>query len=83
MCGFGAILIEATLMAKNIAPVLLNKKFKIFNSKFMIRSYGIVYYKLLKAHKKLLMPIIQYYDIDNNVLDKLQRNSYQTGGGIL
>lgn len=34
MCGFGTILIEAALMEKNIAPVLLNKKFKIFNSKF-------------------------------------------------
>ncbi len=48
MCGSGTILIEAALMAKNIALVLLNKKFKIFNSKFHDKE---LWYSLLQIAK--------------------------------
>ncbi|AFJ43878.1 bifunctional 23S rRNA (guanine(2069)-N(7))-methyltransferase RlmK/23S rRNA (guanine(2445)-N(2))-methyltransferase RlmL [Francisella orientalis] len=79
MCGSGTILIEAALMAKNIAPVLLNKEFKLFNSKLYDED---LWSKLLEIAKKAQKPtnaIIQGYDIDNNVLDKADRNIYQAG----
>ncbi|WP_150464292.1 bifunctional 23S rRNA (guanine(2069)-N(7))-methyltransferase RlmK/23S rRNA (guanine(2445)-N(2))-methyltransferase RlmL [Francisella sp. XLW-1] len=79
MCGSGTILIEAALMAKNIAPVLLNKEFKLFNSKLHDQD---LWSNLLEIAKKAQRPtnaIIQGYDIDNNVLDKADRNIYQAG----
>ncbi|MBK2106777.1 bifunctional 23S rRNA (guanine(2069)-N(7))-methyltransferase RlmK/23S rRNA (guanine(2445)-N(2))-methyltransferase RlmL [Francisella philomiragia] len=79
MCGSGTILIEAALMAKNIAPVLLNKEFKLFNSKLHDED---LWNNLLEIAKKAQKPtnaIIQGYDIDNNVLDKADRNIYQAG----
>ncbi|WP_432772684.1 bifunctional 23S rRNA (guanine(2069)-N(7))-methyltransferase RlmK/23S rRNA (guanine(2445)-N(2))-methyltransferase RlmL [Francisella salimarina] len=79
MCGSGTILIEAALMAKNIAPVLLNKEFKLFNSKLHDED---LWSNLLEIAKKAQKPtnvIIQGYDIDNNVLDKADRNIYQAG----
>ncbi|WP_395167273.1 bifunctional 23S rRNA (guanine(2069)-N(7))-methyltransferase RlmK/23S rRNA (guanine(2445)-N(2))-methyltransferase RlmL [Francisella salimarina] len=79
MCGSGTILIEAALMAKNIVPVLLNKEFKLFNSKLHDED---LWSNLLGIAKKVQKPtnaIIQGYDIDNNVLDKADRNIYQAG----
>ena len=65
MCSSGTILIEAALIAKNIALVLLNKKFKIFNSKFHNKELWHSLLQIAKeVHKKLLMPIIQGYDAD-------------------
>ncbi|MED7818428.1 MULTISPECIES: bifunctional 23S rRNA (guanine(2069)-N(7))-methyltransferase RlmK/23S rRNA (guanine(2445)-N(2))-methyltransferase RlmL [unclassified Francisella] len=77
MCGSGTILIEAALMAKNIAPVLLNKKFKIFDSKIHDET---LWKNLINEAKKAQIStnaIIQGYDIDNNVLDKAEKNIYQ------
>ena len=79
MCGSGTILIEAALMAKNIAPVLLNKEFKIFNSKFHDKELWHSLLQIAKGSQKATNAIIQGYDIDNNVLDKAQRNIYQAG----
>lgn len=77
MCGSGTILIEAALMAKNIAPVLLNKEFKIFDSKIHDET---LWENLINEAKKAQIStnaIIQGYDIDNNVLDKAEKNIYQ------
>ncbi|ASG68250.1 23S rRNA (guanine(2445)-N(2))/(guanine(2069)-N(7))-methyltransferase [Francisella halioticida] len=77
MCGSGTILIEAALMATNVAPVLLNKEFKIFDSK--IHSETLWDHLINEAQKsqKPINAIIQGYDIDNNVLDKAEKNIYQ------
>ncbi|QIW10160.1 bifunctional 23S rRNA (guanine(2069)-N(7))-methyltransferase RlmK/23S rRNA (guanine(2445)-N(2))-methyltransferase RlmL [Francisella sp. LA112445] len=77
MCGSGTILIEAALMAKNTAPILLNKEFKIFDSKIYDE---ILWENLINEAKKVQIStnaIIQGYDIDNNVLDKAEKNIYQ------
>ncbi|AXA33859.1 bifunctional 23S rRNA (guanine(2069)-N(7))-methyltransferase RlmK/23S rRNA (guanine(2445)-N(2))-methyltransferase RlmL [Francisella adeliensis] len=77
MCGSGTILIEAALMAKNIAPLLLNKSFKIFDSKLHDEE---LFSSLILEAQKAVKPtnaIIQGYDIDNNVLDKASKNIYQ------
>lgn len=79
MCGSGTILIEAALMAKNIAPVLLNKEFKIFNSKFHNQELWDNLLEIAKNSQKVTNAIICGFDIDNNVLDKAQRNIYQAG----
>lgn len=79
MCGSGTILIEAALMAKNIAPVLLNKEFKLFNSKIHDETlWNDLIIEAKKSHKST-NAIIQGYDIDNNVLDKANKNIYQAG----
>ncbi|QLE78356.1 bifunctional 23S rRNA (guanine(2069)-N(7))-methyltransferase RlmK/23S rRNA (guanine(2445)-N(2))-methyltransferase RlmL [Francisella sp. Scap27] len=77
MCGSGTILIEAALIAKNIAPLLLNKSFKIFDSKLHNEE---LFSSLMLEAQKAVKPtnaIIQGYDIDNNVLDKAEKNIYQ------
>ena len=77
MCGSGTILIEAALMAKNVAPVLLNDNFKIFNSKIHDEE---LWDSLISDAKKAIKStnaIIQGYDIDYNVLDKANKNIYQ------
>ncbi|MCL4117609.1 UNVERIFIED_CONTAM: hypothetical protein GTU68_015674 [Idotea baltica] len=77
MCGSGTILIEAALIAKNIAPLLLNKSFKIFDSKLHNEE---LFSSLMLEAQKAIKPtnaIIQGYDIDNNVLDKAEKNIYQ------
>jgi len=79
MCGSGTILIEAALMAKNIAPVLLNKEFKLFNSKLHDEDLWSNLLEIAKKAQKPTNAIIQGYDIDNNVLDKADRNIYQAG----
>ncbi|MEY8767342.1 bifunctional 23S rRNA (guanine(2069)-N(7))-methyltransferase RlmK/23S rRNA (guanine(2445)-N(2))-methyltransferase RlmL [Francisella philomiragia] len=79
MCGSGTILIEAALMAKNIAPVLLNKEFKLFNSKLHDKDLWSNLLEIAKKAHKSTNAIIQGYDIDNNVLDKADRNIYQAG----
>ncbi|MDE4946909.1 23S rRNA (guanine(2445)-N(2))/(guanine(2069)-N(7))-methyltransferase, partial [Francisella tularensis subsp. holarctica] len=75
----GTILIEAALMAKNIATVLLNKEFKIFNSKFHNQEFWDNLLEIAKNSQKVTNDIICGFDIDNNVLDKAQRNFYQAG----
>lgn len=77
MCGSGTILIEAAIMAKNIAPVLLNKDFKIFASKFHNEELWESLLAEAKQAQKSTNAIIQGYDIDNNVLDKAEKNIYQ------
>ncbi|MFT4693361.1 MAG: 23S rRNA (guanine2445-N2)-methyltransferase / 23S rRNA (guanine2069-N7)-methyltransferase [Francisella sp.] len=77
MCGSGTILIEAALMAKNVAPVLLNDNFKVFNSKLHDEE---LWNSLISDAKKAIKStnaIIQGYDIDGNVLDKANKNIYQ------
>ncbi|MED7789318.1 bifunctional 23S rRNA (guanine(2069)-N(7))-methyltransferase RlmK/23S rRNA (guanine(2445)-N(2))-methyltransferase RlmL [Francisella sp. 19X1-34] len=77
MCGSGTILIEAALIAKNIAPVLLNKEFKIFDSKIHDEILWNDLINEAKKSQKNTNAIIQGYDIDNNVLDKAEKNIYQ------
>ncbi|MDE4961406.1 23S rRNA (guanine(2445)-N(2))/(guanine(2069)-N(7))-methyltransferase, partial [Francisella tularensis subsp. holarctica] len=79
MCGSGTILIEAALMATKIAPVLLNKEFKIFNSKFHNKELWDNLLEIAKNSQKVTNEIICGFDIDNNVLDKAPRNIYQAG----
>lgn len=79
MCGSGTILIEAALMAKNIAPVLLNKEFKLFNSKLHNEDLWSNLLEIAKKAQKPINAIIQGYDINNNILDKADRNIYQAG----
>lgn len=57
-----------------------NKEFKTFNSKFHDNE---LWHSLLQIARdsKATNAIIQGYDIDNNVLDKAQRNIYQAGVG--
>ncbi len=77
MCGSVTILIEAALMDKNIAPVLLNNNFKIFNSKIHDEE---LWNSLLWEAKKSIKTtnaIIQGYDIDYDILDKADNNIYQ------
>lgn len=77
MCGSGTILIEAALMAKNVAPLLLNKNFRVFDSKLHDEE---LFSSLILEAEKAVKPtnaIIQGYDIDNNVLDKASKNIYQ------
>ncbi|MDE4986547.1 23S rRNA (guanine(2445)-N(2))/(guanine(2069)-N(7))-methyltransferase, partial [Francisella tularensis subsp. holarctica] len=70
MCGSGTIIIVAALMAKNIAPVLLNIEFKIFNSKFHNQELWDNLLEIAKISQKFTNAIICGFDIDNNVLDK-------------
>lgn len=77
MCGSGTILIEAALMAKNIAPILLNKNFKIFASKSHDDELWNSLLNEAQKSQKSTNAIIHGYDIDNNVLDKAEKNIYQ------
>ena len=74
MCGSGTILIEAALMAKNIAPILLNPDFQIFNSKLHNQELWLELLDVAQSEIKTSNAIIQGYDIDNNVLDKATKN---------
>ncbi|MBK2043774.1 bifunctional 23S rRNA (guanine(2069)-N(7))-methyltransferase RlmK/23S rRNA (guanine(2445)-N(2))-methyltransferase RlmL, partial [Allofrancisella guangzhouensis] len=74
MCGSGTILIEAALMAKNIAPALLNDSFRVFDSKLHDQELWQNLLIKAKENTKVSNAIIRGYDIDNNILDKATKN---------
>ncbi|QIV96099.1 23S rRNA (guanine2445-N2)-methyltransferase / 23S rRNA (guanine2069-N7)-methyltransferase [Allofrancisella inopinata] len=74
MCGSGTILIEAALMAKNIAPAILNDDFKVFNSRLHNQELWQDLLTKAKESVKISKAIIQGYDIDNSILDKASKN---------
>ncbi|MFC4891856.1 bifunctional 23S rRNA (guanine(2069)-N(7))-methyltransferase RlmK/23S rRNA (guanine(2445)-N(2))-methyltransferase RlmL [Pseudofrancisella aestuarii] len=74
MCGSGTILIEAALMAKNIAPALLNPDFKVFDSKLHDEKLWSNLLEEAESKVKCSNAIIQGYDIDNYILEKAKKN---------
>ncbi|GAB4224618.1 MAG: bifunctional 23S rRNA (guanine(2069)-N(7))-methyltransferase RlmK/23S rRNA (guanine(2445)-N(2))-methyltransferase RlmL [Francisella sp.] len=79
MCGSGTIIIEASLMAKNIAPILLNKDFKIFNAKIHKQTLWCNLLDKAKKSQRKTNALIYGYDIDKKLLDKTQINVCQAG----
>ena len=74
MCGSGTLLIEACLMAKNIAPILLNPNFKIFRSK--LHNHELWLNLLDEAKKNIKETNAEFYgfDLDKKAISKTINN---------
>ena len=74
MCGSGTLLIEASLMAKNIAPILLNPNFKIFRSK--LHNHELWLNLLDEAKKNIKETNAEFYgfDLDKKAISKTRNN---------
>ena len=79
-CGSGTVLIEAAMMALNIAPGLQRKKFGFFNLKdFDEQAWNKVVQEAISAESEELDFKFYGNDIDKKVLDIAKRNAKNAG----
>ncbi len=79
-CGSGTILIEAAMMALNIAPGLQRKKFGFFHLKdFDQNAWNQVVEEAISEEKEELDFKFYGHDIDRKVLDAAKKNAKNAG----
>ncbi|MBO9666941.1 MAG: RNA methyltransferase [Bdellovibrio sp.] len=80
MCGSGTFLIEAAMMAKNIAPGINRKRFGFMNLlNYEKASFENVVQEALDAEKEEIDFKFYGFDIDNKVLKSAKENAREAG----
>lgn len=79
-CGSGTLLIEAAMMALNIAPGMQRKRFGFFNlADFDKEAWNQVVEEAIEAEKETIDFKFYGNDIDKKVLDMAKRNAKNAG----
>ncbi|MFZ3231917.1 MAG: THUMP domain-containing protein [Pseudobdellovibrio sp.] len=79
-CGSGTILIEAAMMALNVAPGLERKRFGFMNySDFDVAVWDKVVDEAIAAEKETLDFKLYGYDLDKKVLQSAKQNAKNAG----
>lgn len=79
-CGSGTVLIEAALMALNVAPGLQRTKFGFMNLlDFNEQAWGEVVQEAIDNEKEELDFKLYGYDIDKKIIDIAKRNAKKAG----
>lgn len=80
MCGSGTILIEAAMMALNVAPGINRKKFGFMNWKnFDEKAWDEVINEAIEGEKTDLDFMFYGFDLDRKVLTKAKENAKRAG----
>jgi putative N6-adenine-specific DNA methylase len=80
MCGSGTFMIEAAMMAKNIAPGINRKRFGFMNLlNFESEVWDKVVDEAIAAEKEEIETKFYAYDIDNKVLKSAKENAKAAG----
>ncbi|WP_413558296.1 THUMP domain-containing class I SAM-dependent RNA methyltransferase [Bdellovibrio sp. HCB209] len=80
MCGSGTFMIEAAMMAKNIAPGINRKRFGFMNLlNFESETWDKVVDEAIAGEKEEIETKFYAYDIDNKVLKSAKENAKAAG----